>query len=179
MSKQDPSVAPRAVQTRERMEIAPSLDACVAAGLSSNHVDLAEANVRKIGVYEETGSNNPYVKVGRIGRLVMERVAPGVDTRTPHTSGTSLNAQARYNAGTNEILDNIGTFQPQRLRRFEMRERRRITSVNNLCMSGGIALVQPGSHCGQHRQQYSKYTCQRGLLRLDIARDRARLVRLL
>lgn len=43
--------------TAERIGKAPNLKACITAGVGSDHVDLDEANKRKIGVYEVTGSN--------------------------------------------------------------------------------------------------------------------------
>lgn len=43
--------------TRERIEKAKNLKACITAGIGSDHVDLNAANERKIGVYEVTGSN--------------------------------------------------------------------------------------------------------------------------
>ena len=43
--------------TRERIAKAKNLKLCVTAGVGSDHVDLAAANERKIGVLEVTGSN--------------------------------------------------------------------------------------------------------------------------
>ncbi|KAG7196047.1 formate dehydrogenase (NAD+) [Scheffersomyces spartinae] len=43
--------------TKERMEQAPNLKLCITAGVGSDHIDLNEANKRKIGVLEVTGSN--------------------------------------------------------------------------------------------------------------------------
>ncbi|KAG7193580.1 formate dehydrogenase (NAD+) [Scheffersomyces spartinae] len=43
--------------TKERMDQAPDLKLCITAGVGSDHVDLDEANKRKIGVLEVTGSN--------------------------------------------------------------------------------------------------------------------------
>lgn len=43
--------------TADRIEKAKKLKACITAGVGSDHVDLAKANERKIGVYEVTGSN--------------------------------------------------------------------------------------------------------------------------
>ncbi|WFD43058.1 formate dehydrogenase [Malassezia psittaci] len=109
--------------TKEIIDNAPNLKACVTAGVGSDHVDLEAANARKIGVYEVTGSNvtsvaehavmtilvlvrnfvpahNQYAKgewnvaeitqnsydvegkvvgtlgIGRIGRLILQRLKP-------------------------------------------------------------------------------------------------------
>lgn len=43
--------------TRDVINKAKNLKACVTAGVGSDHVDLTAANERKIGVYEVTGSN--------------------------------------------------------------------------------------------------------------------------
>lgn len=43
--------------TRERIAKAKNLKLCITAGVGSDHIDLAAANERKIGVLEVTGSN--------------------------------------------------------------------------------------------------------------------------
>ncbi|WFD47892.1 formate dehydrogenase [Malassezia furfur] len=114
--------------TKEIIENAKNLKACVTAGVGSDHVDLDAANARKIGVYEVTGSNVTSVAEHAV-MTILVLVRNFVPAHNQYVNGTWNVAEVAMNSYDveNKVVGTLGIGRIgrrilQRLKPFDCKE---------------------------------------------------------